>query len=119
MNADEVYLRHILDAVDKIVRYTADGREAFDTDDKTQDAVIRNFEIIGEAVKNLSSKLKDSHGEIEWAKIAGMRDKLIHHYFGLKLDVVWDTVTGVLPGFKVAIEGILGQSTGGKENDRE
>lgn len=112
MNADEIYLRHILDAVEKIERYTADGRDAFDADDKTQDAVIRNFEIIGEAVKNLSSGLKERHGGIEWAKIAGMRDKLIHHYFGVKLDVVWDTVTGVVPGFKVAVEGILAQEVG-------
>jgi uncharacterized protein with HEPN domain len=57
---DEAYLRHILDAIDKIERYTVDGRSAFDADDKTQDAVIRNFEIIGEAVKNLSSELRES-----------------------------------------------------------
>ncbi len=62
MNSDEAFLRHILDAVKKVERYTADGREAFDADDKTQDAVIRNFEIIGEAVKNLSSGLREAHG---------------------------------------------------------
>ena len=107
MNSDEVYLRHILDAIEKIVRFTADGRAAFDADDKTQDAVIRNFEVIGEAVKNLSSGLKNNHPKIEWTKIAGMRDKLIHHYFGVKLDIVWDTVTSVLPDFKASIVAII------------
>ncbi len=107
MNSDDVYLRHILDAIEKIERFTADGKAAFDADDKTQDAVIRNFEVIGEAVKNLSSSLKVMHAEIEWTKIAGMRDKLIHHYFGVKLDIVWDTVTNVLPDFSASITGIL------------
>lgn len=88
MNADEVYLRHGLDAIEKIGCYTADGRDAFVADDKTQDAVIRNFEIIGEAVKNLSSALRNEYGQVEWTKIAGMRHKLIHHYFGVKLDIV-------------------------------
>lgn len=100
MSADEVYLRHILDAIEKIQRFTAEGQEAFESDDKTQDAVIRNFEVVGEAVKNLSPDLRKKYPHIEWSKIAGMRDKLIHHYFGVNLEIVWNTVTGVLPGFQ-------------------
>ena len=71
-----------------------------------QDAVIRNFEVIGEAVKNLSEELKALHADVPWRNIAAMRDKLIHHYFGVNLDVVWDTVVNVLPEFHERIRAI-------------
>lgn len=58
-------------------------------DSKTQDAVVRNLEIIGEAVKNISTEIKKKNKDIEWKKIAGMRDKIIHFYFGVNLDIVW------------------------------
>jgi hypothetical protein len=109
MSKDAVYLRHVLDSIERIERYTSEGQDAFMADERTQDAVIRNFEIIGEAVKNLTPELRGSHPQIEWQKIAAMRDKLIHHYFGVKLDLVWDTVVGVLPSFKQAVEGILAE----------
>lgn len=66
-------------------------------DAKTQDAVVRNLEIIGEAVKNLSAEFKKDHGEIPWKKLSGMRDRLIHHYFGVNLDIVWSIVRDDLP----------------------
>src|SRR5207302_8850838 len=74
LNHDRAYLRHILEAIEKIERYTADGQASFRADEKTQDAVIRNFEIIGEAVKNLSAALKETHAEIPWKKIGGKPD---------------------------------------------
>jgi uncharacterized protein with HEPN domain len=101
VSRDGSYLRHIGDAIDKILAYTADGQEAFRANPMAQDAVIRNFEIIGEAVKNLSTELKGEHDDVPWRNIGAMRDKLIHHYFGVDLDVVWDTVTNVLPANRI------------------
>jgi hypothetical protein len=115
LNSDEVYLRHILDAIEKIERFTSEGQAAFYADDRTQDAVIRNFEVIGEAVKNLTPDLRERHAQIEWTKFAGMRDKLIHHYFGIKLDIVWDTVTQVLPAFRSFIASIRSESASSQD----
>jgi uncharacterized protein with HEPN domain len=70
---------------------------AFLQDKRTQDAVIRNVEILGEAAKNISKHFCSQHPEIPWKNIAGMRDKLIHDYFGVNLDVVWDVVRTDLP----------------------
>jgi uncharacterized protein with HEPN domain len=107
MMDDRVYLQHIRDAVGRIQDYTRDGRNAFFADTKTQDAVIRNIEVIGEATKNLSDVLKAAHTDVPWRQIAGMRDTLIHRYFGVKLDLVWQVVEADLPGFKSRIEAIL------------
>jgi uncharacterized protein with HEPN domain len=97
-------LRHAIDAVDAIQRYTADGREAFFSDDKTRDAVIRNIEILGQAVKGISDQTRALEPEIPWRKIAGMRDKLIHEYFGVELGLVWDVVEDELPVLRPQLE---------------
>lgn len=107
MKDDQVYLLHIQDALRRIRSYTRDGEAAFSADLKTQDAVIRNFEIIGEAVKNLSENLKSAHPEILWRDIAAMRDKLIHEYFGVKLQLVWRTIQNDLPVFEQQTVSIL------------
>ncbi len=69
--------------------------------------MVRNFEIIGEAVKNISKTLKGKHKDIPWREIAGMRDKVIHFYFGVNWDIVWRTTKESLPGLKEKIQGIL------------
>jgi uncharacterized protein with HEPN domain len=107
MKDDRIYLLHIQDAVRRIFDYTRDGRDFFFADAKTQDAVMRNIEIIGEATKNISATLKSAHADIPWKQIAGMRDTLIHRYFGVKLDLVWQVVEDDLPGFKTRVETIL------------
>jgi uncharacterized protein with HEPN domain len=95
---DSDFLRHILEAARRTIAYTeAMTCKRFFEDIKTQDAVIRNIEIIGEATKNLSDELRNNHPEIPWKNLAGMRDRLIHHYFGVNLDIVWGVVKEELP----------------------
>ena len=108
MKDDRVFLAHVRDAMSKIESYTQGAREAFFADAKTQDAVIRNLEIIGEAVKNLSADLRAQHPEMPWARIAGMRDVLIHDYFGVRLETVWNAVEHRLPELKRCAEALLG-----------
>ena len=107
MKDDRVYLLHIQDALRQIRDYARDGESVFASDRKTQDAVIRNFEIIGEAVKNISEDMKSAHPEIPWRDIAAMRDKLIHEYFGVKLQLVWRTIQDNLPPFEQQVVSIL------------
>ena len=95
---DEVYLAHIQDAIQQIVAYT-DGMDygEFRTARMVQDAVIRQFEIIGEAAKNLSLEFRGRNDGIPWKDLAGFRDKLIHQYFGVDLATVWRSVEVDLP----------------------
>jgi uncharacterized protein with HEPN domain len=94
---ERVYLLHALEAIDAIQRYTVDGRDAFFADPKTRDAVIRNVEVIGQAVKGISDQTRSLEPDVPWRQIAGMRDKLIHEYFGVDLALVWDVVERELP----------------------
>lgn len=87
---DSVYLRHMLDAIVKIESYLEEvSKDVFLMDSLIQDGVIRQIEIVGEATKNLSSDLREAHAHLPWQDMAGMRDKLIHQYFGVDLDTVW------------------------------
>ncbi len=114
MRIDEDYIRDILDAIDKIEKFVEDmDYEKFSRDDKTKFAVVRALEIIGEAVKNISNELKERHPNIPWKTIAGMRDKLIHAYFGVDWEVVWLTVDKDIPKIKLAFEKLLNEIAGG------
>ena len=104
------FLIDIKEAVKRILTYSANlNFESFLRDLKTQDAIVRNIEIIGEAVKNLSDDFLNQYPNIPWKNIAGMRDKLIHHYFGVNVDIVWDVVKIELPKLEKQIEEILEQ----------
>jgi len=100
----QIYLAHIRDSIQAIREYTQDGETAFLKDRKTQDAVIRNLEIIGEAVKNIPAEITDRYEHIPWKKIAGMRDRLIHHYFGVNLKMVWGVVENRLDELDQAVQ---------------
>ncbi|MEA3240220.1 MAG: DUF86 domain-containing protein [Pseudomonadota bacterium] len=107
MKDDLVYLRHIVSAIKDIETYTVGGREEFFATKMIQDAVIRNLEIIGEAVKSLSPLFRGEHPDVPWKQIAGLRDVLIHHYFGVDVDSVWLVVESRLPGLLQRLEPLL------------
>lgn len=91
-------LQDILDAIDRIGSYVEGiTYEDFLADRKTQDAVTRNVEIIGEAARSLSEQFKQEHSSIPWQDIVGMRNVIVHHYFGILPDVVWDVIENELP----------------------
>jgi len=103
-----VFLQHILESIDTIEEYTKDLSEgAFLESREKQDAVIRRLEIIGEAVKNLPEDFKKEHSDVVWNKAMGTRNILIHHYFGIDLEIVWDTVVRSLPDFKQQIKNLI------------
>ena len=105
---DSVYLRHILDAILKIEEYTKEvDYRSFTQNTLIQDGVIRQLEIIGEATKRLSTALRSKYANIPWKKIAGIRDKLIHDYFGVDIDAVWDTLKQDLPALKEEAKRII------------
>jgi uncharacterized protein with HEPN domain len=105
---DLIYLKHILDAISQVEKYAGDiNCNEFMMNRMIQDAVMREIEIIGEATKNLSTELKKRDTNIHWKGMAKMRDKLIHGYFGVDLDAVWDTATKDIPELKEKIEKII------------
>jgi uncharacterized protein with HEPN domain len=97
---DKLYIIHILESIDLILQFTAEGREVFFNDRKTQDAVIRNLEIIGEAAKRVAEKNRSLAPSVQWKRIAGMRDVLIHQYEGVDLEKVWSVVEKELPNLR-------------------
>lgn len=110
MSSDEVYLRHILDAISKIEAYVSTGRQEFMADSMRQDAVVRQLETIGEAVKKISPATRERSPGTRWREIAGMRDVLIHEYFAVDLDQVWEVTQRDLREFRTVVERILTES---------
>ncbi len=104
----KVFLRHILESIAQIEQYIGGiGQEEFLKSAQVQDAVVRRLTIIGEATKNLPSELREKYTAIPWGDIAGMRDVLIHEYFGMDTELVWRTAKNDLPIFKRHLQNIL------------
>ncbi|HHT9120291.1 MAG TPA: HepT-like ribonuclease domain-containing protein [Candidatus Hypogeohydataceae bacterium YC41] len=103
-----LYLKDIFEAMEATEKFVEGmGFEDFKKDDKTSSAVIRKFEIIGEAAKNVPDSIKENYTLIPWREMAGMRDRLIHFYFGIKYDLVWKTIKEVIPQVKPLIRKVL------------
>jgi uncharacterized protein with HEPN domain len=101
---DLAFIKHILDSISAIENFSNNlSKDELVSNRLKQSAIVREIEIIGEAVKNISENLKNKHKEIEWKKIAGTRDQMIHHYFGVDLNIVWDIINKNLPVLKKQI----------------
>lgn len=107
MKGDRLYLKHILDAIEKIDTYISVGHDVFISSSHWQDAVIRQLEIIGEATKRLSKELFVHHADVPWRRIAGLRDVLIHNYIDVDINAVWEITQQNLPPLRLRIEAIL------------
>ena len=107
MKDDRVYLRHILECLDAIHAYTAEGRDRFLTDRKTQKATLRELQEVAESTQRMSPHLKERHPEIPWGDITGFRNVLVHDYLGINLSRIWTVVERDLPPLRAAIEAML------------
>lgn len=107
MRSDRELLLDILEAIEKIERYTSKGRDAFFEAELIQTWVVYHFQIIGEAANHLSDSLQKEHPDILWPDIVAMRNVLVHQYFGIDLEQVWDTTTIDLPVLKSDVENII------------
>jgi len=104
----EEYLRHIQDEINYLLATSLDLTEVeFSQNQTLQKAFTRSLEIIGEATKNLPPEFRDQHNSIDWKSIAGMHDRLIHNYFGVDYQIVWDVIKNEIPPLKTRISSLL------------
>ena len=109
MRDDAGYLRDILEAIELVERYALRGRGTFESDELVQVWIVHHIQIIGEAVRRLSQDLRTRHPEVPWVQVAAMRNVLVHDYFRIDLDEVWQTVERDVPALKNHVQAILNQ----------
>ena len=108
MKDDQLYIIHISECIQRIEKYLGDGgRDAFMASGLLQDAVIRNLQTMAESTTRVSEELQDKHPEIDWFKIRGFRNVLVHDYLGVDLGRIWNILANDLPNLKTAIEKML------------
>lgn len=107
----QLYFDDIFECINKIEKYIGDmNYEEFSKDSKTIDAVIRNLEVIGEAAKQIPDSIKQKYREIPWREIVGLRNRVIHEYFGVDLDIVWEIIKHDLPDLKEKLKNVFEES---------
>jgi uncharacterized protein with HEPN domain len=108
MKSDEVFLRHILEEINFLMQNTRNlSFDDFGRDEVLKRACARSFEIIGEAAKNTSAEFRKKHKDVDWKGIAGLRDKLIHKYFGVNWNILWDVIRERLPELKSQVAAMM------------
>lgn len=104
---DKIYIDHILQSIDFILDYISDkDQDSFSVDNRTQDAVVRQLEIIGEATKRISMEFRNKNPQVPWSEMAGMRDILIHDYIDVDLEIVWKTASESILELKDLLENL-------------
>lgn len=115
-----LFVEDIIESIDKIETYVANMQfENFTQDSKTIDAVVRNLEIIGEASNHIPDELKKKYSGIEWRKIVGLRNRVIHEYFGVSLRIVWQIIKNEIPPLSEQIKNILIEDDKSKQTIKE
>lgn len=112
MKDDRLYLHHMLERSRRVARFIGGGKAAFMAAEELQDAVIRNIEVIGEAAKRVSAESRARLPELDWKRICGMRDVLIHDYIGVDLEQVWTVAATRIPELEAALERTLAGDAG-------
>lgn len=107
MKDPKLYLHHILECIERIERYTQGNQAFFLSDEKTQDAVLRNLQVLAESTQKLPEAWKEKFPNIPWQQISGFRNRLVHEYLGIKPALVWAAIEQDLPGLKQAAEALL------------
>jgi uncharacterized protein with HEPN domain len=107
MRSDRAYLEDIVEAIDCIEKYTAKGRDEFDSNELVQTWVVHHIQIVGEASSRITEELRLAHSQVPWGVIRAMRNVLVHFYFGIDVDEVWRTVEKDLPILKSQVSTIL------------
>ncbi len=109
MRDDRERLLDILEAVERIDRYVRFGRERFEKDELVQTWIVHNLQIVGESCRAISAQFREAHPEISWSRIIGMRNILVHDYFGIDTDVVWEAVEKEIPQLRERTRALLDQ----------
>lgn len=107
MRDDTQLLLDMIEAINRIERYSSRGKDVFESDELIQNWIVNHLQVIGEAARSLSIELRNSNKEVPWTKIIGMRHVLVHRYFEIDQDLVWSVVAGDLPELKRRVEAIL------------